>query len=287
LRSTLHGEFMAADGEARFNREGLDLIDAMAKAGHANADVGELVTQRADLGHHGIDFLMDRETGWVWIAEQPVVGCSYLGWWDPMTGAQSEGSAHRDMHAAGILREAYVDADGKQHDTQVVAVLHAPEGARWDNDIAAERFSLLLRHYGDCMAIVEMNNAGMECIGYLQQHGRQLWRREKRDHKNPGKKISTVGYQTTGASKALWVGALGRALREQTLVCTYALAASQFGTFILNEDGKGEAQAGCYDDFCTGIGLGLLVINGSATRLAPPPGVEAWGGALGVKGPWT
>ena len=36
-----------------------------------------------------------------------------------------------------------------------VPLVH-PDGVRWDNDIMAERFGLLLRHYGDAMAVVEI-----------------------------------------------------------------------------------------------------------------------------------
>lgn len=288
LRSTLHGEFMAADGEARFNREGLELLTAMAQAGHSKAEVGELVEQRTDLGLRGVDWLRDQDTGWVWRSEAPIVGCKYLGWCDPMTGAQSEGSLDRDTHAAGILRDAYTDTDNVFHEAQVVAVLHHAGGCRWDNDILAERLSALLRHYGDCMAIVEANNSGTEVIGYLQQLGRTLYRRMKRDHRVHGKKLETVGFLTTSSTKANWVGALARYIREQAFVCCYEPAVNQFGTFILNEKGNGEAQAGCKDDFCAGIGLGLYALEKNASVLAPPQPTRLLNpGTQGVKGPWT
>jgi len=90
-------------------------------------------------------------------------------------------------------------------------------------------------------------------------------------------------FQTTSATKNYWVGALGTAIREETLVCKFRPAVQQCATFILNEKGTGEAQAGCHDDWCTGLGMGIHQIH-AATPLpwpaaAPPPPV--WDAGLG------
>ena len=280
-RSTLDGEFMEADAELRFDRTGLTRLKEMAEAHEKRwkADVardpklsviGELVE-----GEHKQMTWLPAADGWCWNLEgqHPIPGCRYLGFCDPGTGAQAEGSATRDPAAAGILRLAYIDQTGPkpvEMPDEIVAVLHAEGGCLWDNDIVAERLAMLLRHF-KCPAVVEMNNAGMEVIRLLQLAGAQVVRRKKRDHRNPGKLLDVVGFQTTAASKALWVGALGTAIREQTFDCRYGPAVKDFSHFIRNEQGTGEAQPGCHDDFVAGIGQALLERQSATTYRAPAP----------------
>lgn len=293
LASTLEGRFMEAEGELRFNRDGLDRIKASAETfeAHWRAQlrehpeatlIGELHQQEKT---HAITWLPDYETGWLWCAEKPRGGCRYIGFCDPMTGAQSEGSLKRDTHAAGVLRLAYTDftvSPAVSYDDEVVAVLHHMDGCRWDNDILAERFALLL-HWFQCVAIVEANNSGTEVMRLLMLAGCNLWRRRKRDHKNPGKKLEVVGFQTTAGTKSEWIGALGRAIREQDLTCNYLPAARQFCTFVLNEKGTGEAQGGAFDDFVTGVGLALYARESASVYPLPAP-VNQF--PMMTQGPW-
>jgi hypothetical protein len=196
-----------------------------------------------------------------------------------MTGEQSEGSRQRDTHAAGILRAPYVDAEGVQHDMELVAALYVPSeeensgaACRWDSDILAARLALLLRFYGNCVCICEANNSGAEVIRLLLLESCRLWRREKLNHRVPGRKmIEIVGFLTTSATKNYWIGALSAAIRERTLVCKFRPAVRQCATFILNTRGTGEAQSGCHDDWCTGLGMAAFQIH-AATVL---PGLRS------------
>lgn len=299
LASTLEGEFMESDGELRFNRDGLDRLKVMAETfdrtwrSRARTDpnlshIGTLAIQPRGY-ESAITWHPDQETGWVWLAEQePTPGRAYIGFCDPMTGEQSDGSKERDTHAAGILGLAYLDQTGdipRHYNDEVIACLHHEGGCRWDNDILAERFATLL-HYFRCPAIVEANNSGTEVMRLLQLLGCQLWRRQKRDHRVPGKMLDVVGFQTTAGSKNQWIGAIGRAIREQDFDCRYPPAVQQLATFVLNEKGTGEAQAGAKDDFVTGFGLGMFA-KGSAVkyRLAATTRI-AIGQATGPRGAW-
>lgn len=275
IDSTLGGKFMEASTELRFNPTGLAHLTEMARKydvewratvkSYPNlSPVGELTEQQ----NGSIQWLPDHRNGWLWMCEDRIPGCEYLGFGDPMTGEQSEGSLKRDTHAFGILRKAYIDRENGKHDDEIVAVLHAEQGCRWDNDIASERFDLLLRYFGDCEAIVEANNSGTEVMRLLKMAGRLLWRRERRDQ-TTGKKLKVMGFQTNSATKNHWIGALGRAIREQALVCKYPMACQHFANFILTADGSGQAQPGCFDDFCTGVGMALFARD-SATRMPVP-----------------
>jgi hypothetical protein len=282
LASTLDGKFMEADAELRFNPAGLARLTEMARAYEAEwrpkskqypnlSPVGELIDNA-----RGIKWSPDPETGWLWICEHPIPGCEYIGFADPMTGGQSEGSKERDTHSFGILRKAYIAPDGTQYDDEPVAFLHSDLGVRWDNDIASERMDILMRYYGDCIAIIEANNAGVEVMRLLRMAGRELWVREKRDDVNPGKKLKVVGFQSNIATKTLWIGAIGKAIREQTLVCRYAQACYHFSNFLLTEDGSGQAAPHTFDDHVTGIGLAIFGRD-SASRM-PMPTIRRMGG---------
>lgn len=277
LASTLDGQFMEADQELRFNPDGLKRLTEMAaayerewrhdiKTRPSAGPIGEL-----NESNRGIQWLSDNHSGWLWMCEAPIEGCEYIGFGDPMTGEQSEGSKVRDTHAFGVMRKAYIDEKGVSHDDEVVAVLHADAGVRWENDIAAERFDIMLRFYGDCMAIIEANNAGVEMLRLLRLSGRTMWRRIKRDALNPNKKLEVVGFQTNAATKNMIIGAIGRAIREETIVCRYPQACSQFSTFILTEDGSGQAQPHAHDDWVIGVGLALFARDSaSAMPFAHP-----------------
>ncbi len=264
LKSTLHGEFMAADGEARFNTEGLERLRLMAEhqdkldmKDKEKAQVGWLEEGRGM--NAPIGWIRDWDTGCYWIIEQPQAGAKYIGFCDPTTGKQAEGSKTRDGCSAGIMRLGYTK-DGVEYNDEVVALLHGHNFTQvnWDNDIVVERLDILLRYYGDCPVNVESNNAGPEVISGLQALGRYICRRKRRDHKHPGKVTEIVGFQTTAASKMQWVGAVVEAIREQTLDCRYMPMVRQFHTFVLDESGRGEAQSGQKDDHVTGTGLALI-----------------------------
>ncbi len=263
-RSTLHGEFMEAEGELRFNRAGLDRLAEMVETVRKMSSHDP---ERPQVGwvEEGTGLLPKLvwtrdENGPLWICEHPVVGCQYIGFCDPATGAQAEGSKTRDGAAAGVMRLGYTDEKGVEHPDEPVAFLHGPNygPVHWDNDIVVEALDVLLRYYGDPPANVESNNAGVEVIRMLQMGGRTVCRRKRRDHKNPGKLTEIVGFQTNESSKREWVGALAVAIREQTLDCCYPPAVEQLQTFVVDEHGRGAAQSGKHDDFVTGIGLALV-----------------------------
>jgi len=255
-----------ASGNPRFDIVGMTRLLEMARTNHGHAQRGML-----DMAGDNIVWTPSKGEGWVWCAEQPLYGCAYIASMDPMTGEQSAGSRVRDAHSLCILRKAYIDTKGVQHDTRVVAVIDVPDGCRWDMDILAEHGDRLLRWYGNPPIVIESNNSGVEAIRLFRQHGCHVVKRTKLDALNPGKKLEVYGFQTTNQAKALWVGALATAIREQDFVCEYLPAVKEFATFITNEAGTGEAQGGCHDDWVASLGIGLLHINAATILRAPEP----------------
>lgn len=301
-KSTLDGEFMDADTEARFHPEGLKRLlemsaaqDKLERRDPCKAHIGFLEEGKGLQDPVVFTRVFTRDdSGPFWIIEAPLPGCSYIGFGDPATGEQADGSATRDGCSGGIMRLAYTDPQGIEHPDEPVAFLHGHNftGVHWDNDIVAESLDILLRYYGDPPINIEANNAGVEVIRLLQLSGRTVCRRKRRDHKNPGKLTDIVGFQTTAASKMEWVGALAAAIREQTMDVRYAPAASQLSTFILDEKGRGCAQSGCHDDHATGLGLGLLGKHWAKPYVGkvaqfPVTGVGFRGNEQRVGGAWS
>lgn len=254
-RSTLHGEFMESTGEARFDREGLKHLADMAATGHERALIGSLEQSRAT----GSAIFIRDDAGWIWLDEAPQPGGEYLIFCDPNTCEQGEGTEDRDNTACGVIRAAWIDDQGVEHNDQLVAALHWPGGVKWDSDVLAKRMKLLSAYYGGAMAVVEENNFGSALMKDLQREGVPLWVRTKIDDVNPNKQLKIVGFKTTQRSREHWVQAGTTAVREQSFVCRYKPACEEFQTFIILPSGRAEAQAGCHDDWVAGIGIGLLV----------------------------
>ncbi len=242
------------------------------------------------LGHlvdapSGIVFMPTTTAAWLWVAEEPKFGCSYVLPCDPMTGAQSLSAKMRDLHATAIIRAPYVDERILAHTAAVVACLYDPEGCRWEMDVLADRMRLLQRWYGNCLIVPEVNKA-MDLIPLLRERkATPIYHRPVRpDASNPSAKQKAVGFLTTSSTRNLWVNALSEAIREQDIECLYLPAIKDFGSMIVNSDGRAEAAPKKHDDWCACIGIGMLTIN-AATRLSPPTYLEPQ--AVGMIGPWT
>lgn len=301
-KSALHGEFMLTSGEARFNYEGIKRLLEMSKAQDKLESRDPLKAQIGWLeegkGLQAPIVWTRDDSGPFWIVEPPKAGCSYIGFGDPATGEQAEGSATRDGCSGGIMRLGYTDEKGIEHPDEPVAFLHGHDftDVHWDNDVVAESLDILLRFYGDPPINIEANNAGVEVIRLLQMSGRMVCRRRRRDHKHPGKLTEIVGFQTNAASKMEWVGALAGAIREQTMDVRYLPAANHLSTFILDDKGRGQAQSGCRDDHVTGLGLALLAKHWAKVYLPinqhtiadQLPGVQHyWREPIGIGGAWS
>lgn len=253
-RSALHGEFMLAEGETKFDRDGLKHLMVMAE-GHDRAGLGVIEPNCATQ----TPTWMSDAAGWLWMDEKPMGGCDYLIFCDPNTCEQAVGTSERDNTAAGVIRAAYIDEQGVEWKDQLVAALHWPGGVKWDADVLATRIDLLSKYYGRCMAVVEANNFGSALMVHLQRLGVPLWQRTKVDDVNPNKTHRVNGFLSTERTRTHWVEAGTAMVREQSMIMRYHPACQEYQTFIVLPSGRAEAQEGCHDDWVAGIGIGLVV----------------------------
>jgi len=72
-RSTLHGEFMEAESEGRFDRAGLEVLREMAEVGHGQAERGTLDGgQTSGPWAATINSFRPDPAGWLWMSEPPI-----------------------------------------------------------------------------------------------------------------------------------------------------------------------------------------------------------------------
>ena len=261
-----------ASGSPRFDILGVARLKAQALVQHDYAKTGCLQANRGIVNFVNTD-------SWLWVSEDPRFGFEYLVFLDPMTGAQSAGSSKRDAHACGVLRKGYMSEDRRTwHNARLVAAVHVDGGCRWDDDIIAERAMRLSEWYGGCIVAPEANQ-GLGVIRWLADNGAYLWLREKMDELVPGKKHMIPGWLTTPGAQGtrnLWVSAIAEFIREQQLDCSYLPAVQEMETFQRGEKGSAEARPGKHDDWISGLGIGLFLLD-NATMMVPPKQQSAFG----------
>ncbi len=253
-----------ASGRPRFHQEGLTRLEEMAESQHDKA-------KRGILKRHKDRVIFEEAPegeAWLWVAEEPVPGRSYVAALDPCTGAQNEGSPFPDAHAFGVLRTAYQDDRKAWHNDRLACVIDVENGCRWEDNMLAEHAKLVLDWYGDCMIVPETGN-GLGALNALQHQEARIYRRKKFDLMNPGKILDIAGWETNTDTRGKWVGAAADAIRDQSVDIEYMPMVKECQTFYVNDRGKAEAKAGNHDDWVTLIGL-LLHCKDEADKLAPP-----------------
>lgn len=268
-------ECFLTSGRPVFNLTGMTRLEAMAKDG--KSEVGQLIFSGVGLRHE-----LDPDGGWLQVWEPPTVGYSYLGTLDTCRHEQAEGAKDPDAHSFWIIRAAVRNQQGHILNARAVARIVHP--CYWDADTIAEKISLVLKWYGDCMIVPEANQ-GLDVINALRKLGCIIYKRPKFDHKNPGKSLDIIGWETTEKTRPLIVSELQKYVREEMLDLECPVAVGQMRTFERNAKGKACAKSGCHDDDVLALGIGLFNLS-SAIELKPPQPLRLGVPVTAVRGPW-
>lgn len=252
-------------GRPRFDDDGMTRLEMMADREHDMADTGTLSGDGLN-----VLFMPCNDNAWLWLREKPIPGCAYITFIDPCTGEQSRGAKNPDAHAAGVLRAAYMDDEKRIHPAALVACIDVPHGCRWDDSMVAERTVMMSNFFGGTMIVPETGN-GLGVLVKLRDFHGNVFQRMKEDSFNPGKFMSVAGWETSSATRDLWVGSVADAIREQEKAfdCAYRPAVSEMRTFVINDRGKAEAAPGKHDDWVAGIGMGLYLLPRFGTTYRP------------------
>ena len=144
------------------------------------------------------------------------------------------------------------------------------------NRVAPDDFAHVLKRlaelFNDAYVVPESNNHGILTIATLKRVYKP-WLIFK--HKLDGDRLSDEGVKTTARSKPLIVGKLRSALAAG-LVIHSELLRNELSTFVEKDDGKLEAEEGCYDDRVIALAMAVYGRDKAAIMLQepPPPRVE-------------
>lgn len=264
-------------GRMRFNAKGV--VEMVKKMKQKIGRWGILETDRLN---RFIFRQTDPGEAQVIIYEEPIEGCKYILVVDPMTGESQTTGEDPDFHGAGVIRDAYIDKQGKwQRKALVARVLPC----RWDIDVIEVPIWRLAKKYGGrlgCKIVIEMNmDRGLTEL--LKLRGADLYQREVWDEKEQRKK-KALGVTTGGKTREMFIEALAKCIREwddpeESIDIWDPNAVKQVQNFIINEKGKSTAAAHHHDDDVLFISIGTFLIQHATTYWKPrgelPPEMRA------------
>lgn len=188
----------------------------------------------------------------------PNINGLYYFWEDPLDGFQNgyavgadtaEGLEQGDYDSAYVLKRF-----GER--PKIVASLH---GHLPIHEYAEELAKLAVYYKRACVAI-ERNNHGHGVINQIVKIYNNLWHKEIFT-KGYAEVTDRIGWETSGQSKPIMLGTLGKAISNEEFVCKDESFWKETLTFV-EDDGKMEAQGKskgqrCYDDRVMSMGIVL------------------------------
>jgi hypothetical protein len=185
---------------------------------------------------------VDDPTGYIEIYED-VKKIDNNGNWisHPYVGGGDTSGDGSDFFSGHILN----NVTGKQ-----VAVLHR----QFDEDVYARQMYCLGKYYNYALLSIEVNFSTypvkeLQRLGYARQYRREVLDEisNKRQHK--------YGFRTTTITRPVIIAELVQLVRESIELICDIKTLDEMLTFIKNEKGKPEAQAGKHDDLIIGLAI--------------------------------
>lgn len=121
-------------------------------------------------------------------------------------------------------------------------------------DLYAYKVKALGEMFNNAFVTVESNNhGGMTLLKLKEIYPQNLLYANKEDTDN----IMEYGYRTTSKSKPLLVNNFRREFTDGFTICSPALR-DELATFVETEEGKLQAEEGCFDDRVMAMAVGLM-----------------------------
>lgn len=197
-------------------------------------------------------YLYENEDG-VRFVEDPK---GYISIWNPpspdvfyVIGADvAEGLVEGDYSCAVVGNSATFDIDAMWH-------------GHIDPDLFGTELVKLGKYYNDALLGVENNNHGLTTITTIKKA--EYWNLyfSKTFDKMKETITQKIGWTTSARTKPLMIDKLAEFIREHYLGIYSDLIISELFTYIIEDNGKTNAQSGCFDDtvMATAIMLQLLL----------------------------
>lgn len=240
-------EAFISSGRPKFSVKSLRKYQTIAKDG----DRGYFIENSGK-----VEFLPD-EKGYVTIWQHPHPNKFYA------IGADvAEGLAHGDFSCAVV---------GDSDSFDIVAMWHG----HIDPDLYGLELVKLGRYYNDAYLGVENNNHGLTTLTTIKKQ--EYWNIyfSKSYDRIADKITQKIGWTTSIRTKPLMIDKLSEFVREYYLGIYSNLIIGEMFTYVIEDDGKTNAQSGCHDDtvMATAIMLQLL-LEGKGESFAPEVPVD-------------
>lgn len=235
-------EAFLATGRPKFNRTALKKYQTLTKEGqkgYLNASDGAVKFEPEEKGY---------VTKW----EDPIPGVHYV-----VGGDVAEGLAHGDYSCGSVINTQTMD---------VVAVWHG----HIDPDLFGIELIKLARYYNDAYLGVENNNHGLTTLTTIRRE--EYWNLyfSKSYDRISDKMTQKLGWTTSMRTKPMMIDKLAEFIREMYLGIYSDLIISEAYTYVIEENGKTNAQIGCYDDTIMATAIALqLALEGLGEEFTP------------------
>lgn len=254
-------------GQGRFGSAGIEYQKEVARMAVPKFGVLEY-NERADR----VTFRPTEEReARVVMFEQPRDRCRYVAPCDPATGDSQTSGTDPDSNAYGVMRDGYVDAQGRWVPPKLVmrniCFWDGPRFGNWfDTHIVEEELWKMARFYGRCPMVVETNkDRGLIELLKLRPDA-NIYQREMFNRREQVM-MSAYGWETTERTREMIVSGLAQALRESgsretraeygagiEIPCPWAV--EELGNFVTKPSGRSEAAKGKHDDSVLMLAIG-------------------------------
>ena len=196
-------------------------------------------------------YLREKENGEIYFVDDPK---GYIALWDiPKPGVTySIGADVAEGLATGDFSCAYVGSD----EFDIVA--------RWyghiDPDLFGEELVKLGKFYNQAYIAPENNNHGLATIKAMTRKEYHNIYTMKTFDKFADGTTQKLGWNTNIRSKPLMIDKLSEFVRERYIGIKDSLLLSEMFTYIIEDNGKTNAQAGCHDDTVMACGIMLQLL---------------------------
>jgi len=152
--------------------------------------------------------------------------------------------------------------------------------ARWHGHIDPDLYGIellkLAKYYNDAYLGVENNNHGLTTLTTLKKE--EYWNLyfSKSYDRIADKMTQKLGWTTSSRTKPLMIDKLAEFIREMYLGLYDDLAISEMFTYIIEDNGKTNAQPGCHDDTVMALAILLqLMLEGKGEYYTPEIPIDA------------
>jgi len=197
-----------------------------------------------------VEFLED-EKGYISIWKEPIPGEEYS-----IGGDVAEGLSSGD-YSCGTVGNSSFD---------VVAMWHG----HIDPDLFGNELVKLGRYYNYAYLGVESNNHGLTTLNTIKKL--EYWNlfHSKSYDKFSDEVTKRLGWQTTIKTKPLMIDKLAEFVREYHLGIYSDLIISEMLSYVIEDNGKTNAQSGCHDDTVMALAIMLqLLLEGKGEYYTP------------------